>query len=131
MMAKEKDVKPVEVEKTEVEGKEEKPLVQPELEFVCRMCLAGQGKPGARSSDCIMKNARGVLCPKMQELNDLIISLKTENELHDKYLKAFNTQPYFTKEEIHELYLGLFNEKKQMSFEEFCDYLRQADYIIV
>ena len=133
-MAKEKtkETDPVKEElKEKTEEKEKEPLVQPELEFVCRMCLKLQDKPGARSSDCIIKNARGVLCNKMQALNDLLVSLKTENELHDKYLKAFNTQAYYTKEEIHDLYLGLFNDEKKMSYEEFCDYLRMADFVIV
>ena len=37
------------------------------------------------------------------EYNSLIISLRRENELHDKYLRAFNTKQYFTKEEMQEL----------------------------
>ena len=131
-MAKEKETKPVEEAPKVVPKSEAKEtLVLPELDFICRMCLSIQGKPGARSSDCIMKNSRGVLCPPMQHLNDKIIMLETENELHDRYLKCHNTQPYFTKEEMHELYLKLFNDEKKMNYEEFLDYHRAAGYVIV
>ena len=130
-MAKEKETKPVEESpKLEPKNEEKESLVLPELEFVCRMCMSLQGKL-TKSASCVMVNARGVLCSKMQNLQDLIISLSTENELHDKYLKAHNTQPYFTKEEMHELYLNLFNQEKELNFDQFLDYHRAAGYVIV
>ena len=129
MLAKEKDIKNEE-KKFNAEEVEKEPLVQPELEFVCKMCLALQGKKG-KSSDCIKMNARGVLCSSMDIANSLIISLRRENELHDKYLRAFNTKQYFTKEEMHEHYLSLFNDDRNLSFDEFCDYCREAGFIIV
>ena len=100
------------------------------LDFVCRMCLSLQGKPGKRSSDCIMKNATGVLCDNMQNLKEYHIRLERENDLHNKYLRAFNTQPYYTQEQMHELYIKLV-ERKDMNEEEFLDYCRNAGYLIV
>lgn len=131
-MAKE-NKKPEEVKedpKAEEQQKLEKTLVPADLEFVCRMCLSLQGKPGARSSDCIMKNAKGILCSNMQKLSDKIIALETVNEQHDKYLKAFNTEVYYTKEDMHLIYSRLINEKP-ISEDEFLDYCRNAGFIIV
>ena len=128
-MAKEKKVEEVK-EEPKVIHEEEKPLVQSELEFICRMCLKLQGKPGSRSSDCIMKNSVGLLCSSMQKLSDKLTRLETVNDRHDKYLKAFNVQVYYTKEEIHELYLKVILSK-ETSEEEFSDYLRNAGFIIV
>ena len=128
-MAKEKKPEEVKEEQKPVQ-EEEKSIVQEELDFVCRMCLKLQGKPGARSSDCIMKNSTGLLCPSMQRLSNKITKLETLNDRHDKYLKAFNVQVYYTKEEIHELYLNVI-ARKDTSEEEFSDYLRNAGFIIV
>ena len=66
----------------------------------------------------------------MQRLTNKITQLETVNDRHDKYLKAFNVQVYYTKEEIHELYLKV-TAKKDTSEEEFSDYLRNAGFIIV
>ena len=122
--------KPEEVNEEKKPVQEEKLLVHPDLEFVCRMCLSLQGKPGARSSDCIRKNSTGLFCPNMQKLTDKITSLKTVNELHDKYLKAFNQEAYYTKEDMHLIYSRLINEKP-MSEDEFLDYCRNAGFVIV
>ena len=109
---------------------EVKPLVHADLEFVCRMCLSLQGKPGARSSDCIRKVSTGLLCPNMQRLNDKITSLETVNELHDKYLKAFNQEAYYTKEDMHAIYTRLVSHNA-LSEDEFLDYCRNAGFVIV
>ena len=122
--------KPEEVNEEKKPVQEEKPLVHPDLEFVCRMCLSLQGKPGARSSDCIRKNSTGILCSNMQKLSDKLTALETVNELHDKYLKAFNQEAYYTKEDMHLIYSRLINEKP-MSEDEFLDYCRNAGFVIV
>lgn len=127
-MAKEK--KTEEIKEESNPPQEVKPLVHPDLEFVCRMCLSLQGKPGARSSDCIRKNSTGLLCPNMQKLNDKITSLETVNELHDKYLKAFNKEAYYTKEDMHAIYSKLVSHNP-LSEDEFLDYCRNAGFVIV
>lgn len=127
-MAKEKNIE--EIKKVSTPAQEEKPLVHPELEFVCRMCLSLQGKPGARSSDCIRKNSTGILCAPMQRLNDKIVSLETVNELHDRYLKAFNKEAYYTKEDMHLIFKRLISDKPP-SEDEFLDYCRNAGFVIV
>lgn len=106
------------------------PSLPVKFKFICEMCeLFHTGKNVGNT--CSLIKLTGKFCDNVQKLVDEFTIVNAENDKHRKYIKAFNSKPYYTEEEILQLYNATYNSGDFVSPDEFTAYCRAMGMKVV